>query len=110
MQNWKWREHGQRFETFLFTTRLTADQSVVGSKLLLRSKMADGGEQALVENGKSEDEEELDLAKCAAEFAQYCQVDVRKEVWQPSTTWLEKYFGRKIDIFSLLVWGGRFMF
>lgn len=41
--------------------------------------MADGGEQALVENGKSEDEEELDLAKCAAEFAQYCQVDVRKE-------------------------------
>lgn len=70
----------KRFETFLFTTRLTADQSVVGSKLLLRSKMADGGEQALVENGKSEDEEELDLAKCAAEFAQYCQVDVRKEV------------------------------
>lgn len=53
---------------------------MVGSKLLLRFKMADGGEQALVENGKSEDEEELDLAKCAAEFSQYCQVDVRKEV------------------------------
>lgn len=48
--------------------------------------MADGGDQALVGNGKSEDEEELDLAKCAAEFAQYCQVDVRKEVWYPSTT------------------------
>ena len=63
-----------------FTARSTADQSVVGSMLLLRSKMADGGEQALVENGKAEDEVELDLAKCAAEFAQYCQVDVRKEV------------------------------
>ena len=62
-----------------FSARLTADQGVGGSKLL-QSKMADGGEQALVENGKPEDEEELDLAKCAAEFAQYCQVDVRKEV------------------------------
>jgi len=72
-------EHSQRFQTFL-SARLTAGQSVVGSKLLLRFKMADGGEQALVENGKSEDEEELDLAKCAAEFSQYCQVDVRKEV------------------------------
>lgn len=93
-----------------FNARLTAEQSAVGSNLLLPSKMADGGDQALVGNGKSEDEEELDLAKCAAEFSQYCQVDVRKEVWHPSMTWIEKYFGRKIDILSLLVWGGRFMF
>lgn len=42
--------------------------------------MADGGEQVLAENSKSEDEGELDLAKCAAEFAQYCQVDVTNEV------------------------------
>ncbi|KAJ7365001.1 biogenesis of lysosome- organelles complex 1 subunit [Desmophyllum pertusum] len=41
--------------------------------------MADGGEQVLVENCKSENEGELDLAKCAAEFAQYCQVDVTNE-------------------------------
>lgn len=78
-------------------------------KLLLRSKMAEGVEQVLVENGK-EDERELDLAKCAAEFAHYCQVDVRKEVWHPSTNWLEKHFARKIDISSLLVRGGRFLF
>ena len=42
--------------------------------------MAEGGEETLVENGKLEDEVELDLGKCAEEFAQYCQVDVRKEV------------------------------
>lgn len=66
----------QRF----FTAWSTADQNVVGSNVLLRSKMADGGEQVLVENSKSENEGELDLAKCAAEFAQYCQVDVTNEV------------------------------
>ena len=71
--------------------------------MLPRSKMADGGDQVLVGNGKSEDQEELDLAKCAAEFSQYCQVDVRKEVWHPSMTVMGKYFGRKIDILSLLV-------
>lgn len=83
MENSKRRVDARRFETFLFTARITADQNTAGSKFLLRSKMAeqmaDGGEQVLVENGK-EDERELDLAKCAAEFAHYCQVDVRKEV------------------------------
>jgi len=43
------------------------------------SKMADGGEEGLLENHKTEELVELDLAKCAAEFAQYCQVDVRNE-------------------------------
>ena len=42
--------------------------------------MADGGEEVLIENNKTEEEIELDLGKCAAEFAQYCQVDVRNEV------------------------------
>lgn len=60
--------------------------------------MADGGEQALVENGKSEEEVELDLAKCASEFTQYCQVDVRKEVRRPSMAYFKKYFDRKMDI------------
>ena len=63
---------------------VTADQSVCDSRLILGSKMADGGEEVLVENNKTEEEVELDLGKCAAEFAQYCQVDVRNEVWYPS--------------------------
>lgn len=60
--------------------------------------MAEGLEQSLVENGKSEDEVELDLAKCAAEFAQYCQLDVRKEVIHPSLAYFMKYFDRKMDV------------
>lgn len=63
-----------------FSACSTADQKIFGSKLFHPSKMAEGGEETLVENGKLEDEVELDLAKCAEEFAQYCQVDVRKEV------------------------------
>ena len=38
-------------------------------------------EETLGENTIKIDEEiEVDLAKCVAEFAQYCQVDVRNEV------------------------------
>lgn len=46
--------------------------------------MAESGETLPENTIKSEEEIELDLAKCAAEFAQYCQVDVRNEVWNPS--------------------------
>ena len=63
---------------------VAADQSVCGSRLLLGSKMADGGEEVVLENHKTEEEIELDLGKCTAEFAQYCQVDVRNEVWYTS--------------------------
>ena len=43
--------------------------------------MADGGaEESLEGDSKNEEEVELDLAKCAKEFAQYCQVDVTNEV------------------------------
>ena len=45
--------------------------------------MADGG-GVLAENAKTEEEVELDLARCAAEFAAYCQVDVKNEVWYTS--------------------------
>ena len=54
--------------------------------------MADGGEEGLLENHKTEELVELDLAKCAAEFAQYCQVDVRNEVWYPSVLNFDKCF------------------
>lgn len=54
--------------------------------------MAFSGEEMLIENNKTEEEVELDLGKCAAEFAQYCQVDVRNEVWYPSVIDSEKYF------------------
>lgn len=53
--------------------------------------MADAG-GALVENTKTEEEVELDLARCAAEFAAYCQVDVRNEVWCTSVIDWVKYF------------------
>ena len=52
--------------------------------------MAESGETLAENTIKPEDEIELDLAKCAAEFAQYCQVDVRNEVWYPSGLKLEK--------------------
>ncbi|XP_015773559.1 PREDICTED: breast carcinoma-amplified sequence 4-like [Acropora digitifera] len=41
--------------------------------------MAESGETLAENTIKPEEEIELDLAKCAAEFAQYCQVDVRNE-------------------------------
>lgn len=41
--------------------------------------MADVEEKAPSEIEKREDEVELDVGKCAAEFAQYCQVDVKNE-------------------------------
>ena len=54
--------------------------------------MADG-EEAAIENVNSEgNEEEVDLARCASEFAQYCQVDVRKEVKSPFLVHRWKYF------------------
>lgn len=41
--------------------------------------MADSEGQAFSETETKEDEVELDLEKCAAEFAQYCHVDVKNE-------------------------------
>ena len=37
-------------------------------------------EEGLEGDSKNGEEVELDLAKCAKEFAQYCQVDVTNEV------------------------------
>ena len=81
----------ERSTTF-FPRGYTADRRAFGARLLLGSKMADGGEELVAENHKTEEEVELDLAKCAAQFAQYCQVDVRNEVWCPSVIEFEEYF------------------
>lgn len=54
--------------------------------------MADGGgEESFEGDSKNEEEVELDLAKCAKEFAQYCQVDVINEVTYPSKVSFWKY-------------------
>ena len=53
--------------------------------------MADVEEKAPSEIEKREDEVELDVGKCAAEFAKYCQVDVKNEVSYPLMTQFVKY-------------------
>ena len=88
----------QRF----FPRGSTAAQSSFGSGLVLQSKMADGGEEVSVENHKNEEEVELDLAKCATEFAQYCQVDVRNEVKCPSEINFEQYFDKTTADYCLI--------
>lgn len=89
---------GVRSTTFLcrFEHPLVKMYSAQG--WLVRFKMADGGEEVLVENDKTEDEVELDLAKCASEFAKYCQVDVRNEVCYPSIVYFAKYFERTFSL------------
>ena len=53
--------------------------------------MADVEEKAPSEIEKREDEVVLDVGKCAAEFAQYCQVDVKNEVSYSLMTQFVKY-------------------
>ena len=62
--------------------------------------MADVEEKAPSEIEKREDEVELDVGKCAAEFAQYCQVDVKNEVSYPLMTQFVKYL-KEIIMVSL---------
>lgn len=60
--------------------------------------MADSEGQAFSETETKEDEVELDLEKCAAEFAQYCQVDVKNEVSYPLIPQFAKYLKEIVSL------------